>query len=122
MANAILTLNVTDHWDDGKRIHVIGYITNNGGNYAAGGLAFSLANEVIKGSLILHAEVFAKNSLYFVTDANGNFPEDQDSNGIKGTAANAVLLWAYSVPGTQLGTVAVPDAKVKFYGIYSKLV
>jgi hypothetical protein len=122
MANANLTLNVADHWDDGKRIHVIGYITNDGGNYAAGGLTLSLAAGVIKGSYLLHAEVFAKNALYFITDVNGNFPEDQDTNGVGGTLASSVLLWAYSVPGTQLGTVAVPDAKVKIYAIYSKLI
>ncbi len=122
MANAVLTFNVADHWTDGKRIHVIGWITNNGGNYAAGGLTFSLASDLIKGTYLLHASVFAKNALYFITDVNGNFPNDQDGNGLTGVSANAVLLWAYSVPGTQLGTVAIPDAKVKFYGIFSKLV
>lgn len=122
MANAVLTLNVQDHWTDGKRIHVIGYITNDGGNYAAGGLSLSVASDLIKGSYLLHAEAFAKDALYFITNTSGNFPEDQDQNGLTGVLASSVLLWAYSVPGTQLGTVAIPDAKVKFYGIYSKLV
>jgi hypothetical protein len=122
MANANLTLNVKDHWDDGKRIHVIGNITNDGGNYAAGGLTLSLAAGVIKGSYVLHAYAFAKNALYFITDANGNFPEDEDANGVGGALESSMLLWAYSVPGTQLGTTALPDSKVKIYAIYSKLI
>jgi hypothetical protein len=122
MANAKLTLNVTDHWTDGKRVHVIGFITNDGGNYAVGGLALSLANPLIKGSYLLHASVFAKAALYYITDVNGAFPEDDDTLGVGGAIASNLLLWGYSVPGTQLAVAVLPDTKIKFYGIYSKLI
>lgn len=123
MANAVLALNVTDHWTDGRRIHVIGNITNNGGNYASGGLSLSLANPLIKGSYLLAAHVFAKNSLYFITDANGVFPEDEDAEGPFGAPANNLLLWSYTVPGTQqTNATGMLDAKVKFHGTYSKLI
>lgn len=123
MANAVLTLNVTDHWTDGKRIHVIGNITNNGGNYATGGLSLSLANPLIKGTYLLAATVFAKNALYFLTDPSGAFVEDDDSEGPFGALANSLLLWAYSVPGTQqTNATALVDSKIKFHGTYSKLI
>lgn len=42
-----LQFNLTDHWTDGKRIHVIGNIVASG-NYIAGGDTLSLVNTEIK--------------------------------------------------------------------------
>jgi len=41
------TLTVTDHWTDGKRIHIIGTIATSG-NYATGGVALALNDFKIK--------------------------------------------------------------------------
>ena len=45
-----LTLNITDHWSDTKRLHVIGNLVASG-NYVAGGDIIPFNNPLIKTSL-----------------------------------------------------------------------
>jgi hypothetical protein len=42
-----LTLSISDHWSDGKRIHVTGTLTASG-NYPAGGDVIPFGNPLIK--------------------------------------------------------------------------
>jgi hypothetical protein len=44
-----LTLNVIDHWSDGKRIHVTGTLTPSG-TYPTGGDTIPFGNQIIKSS------------------------------------------------------------------------
>jgi pyruvate dehydrogenase complex dehydrogenase (E1) component len=118
MADAKLTLNVTDHWTDGKRVHVIGYITNDGGNYKNNGLPINMANDLIKGQYILHAELHGKGALYIIQGAGAVYPEQVSG----GSLLQTLTLLGYSVPGTQLTVAAIPDANIPFYGIFSKLI
>lgn len=59
-----LTLTVTDHWQDGKRIHVVGTIVA-AGNYTTAGVTLSFADTKIKSSSIPEVVLIAgANGLY----------------------------------------------------------
>jgi hypothetical protein len=124
MAQAVLQLNIQSHWDDTKRIHVIGNITDTveAGTYLTGGLPLDLSNDLIKGTQLLVARVTAPGALYVVTDTDQNPPESQGQGINAGIPANDCLLNLYSAPGTEFAEDALPDAVIGFYGIYSKLI
>lgn len=119
MADAVLTFNVVDHWDDGKRIHVIGNITNDGGNYNTSGLSLNLSNDLIKGTMLLHAEIYDPNGvvlLGFVVSSGVAIPEESAG----GIPAKSLLLLLYKATATTL--TATTFGTLGFYGIFSKLI
>lgn len=52
MATSTTTLAVTDSWYDGQRQHVLGTITVNAGDYAAGGLVVNFQTPTVKSTLV----------------------------------------------------------------------
>lgn len=106
-----LALTVTDHWTDGKRIHVVGTIVASG-NYSTGGDTISFVNNDIRSTLppvwfeVLGQGLFTYLPIKGTTIANGK---------IKAITAGAEVA-AGAYPGGVTGdTIAV-------YAIFHKFI
>jgi hypothetical protein len=108
-----LTLTITDHWSDTKRIHVVGTLTASG-NYPAGGDVIPVNNPLIKSG---SSPVFA------LAQGLGGF--DYVVTSVPGVAPPAALLRVFtSSSGLELAAGAYPAGvtgnTVNFYGIFYK--
>ena len=114
-----LTLSITDHWSDGKRLHVVGTLTASS-NYPAGGEALPLNNPLIK----------AGSAPVFVT-ANGLGGYDYTFSGL-GTVLPAnpnpttKLRAVLSSTGVELAAGAYPagitNNPINIYMIFPKFI
>lgn len=106
-----LTVTVTDHWSDTKRIHVIGTLAV-AGNYATGGDTLNFATYKIKSSKVPTYLSFNMLSKYLPRFVYGT------------TIANGKLLFIVPDTGLELAAAAYPAAlladAIEFYGIFKK--
>jgi hypothetical protein len=107
-----LVATVTNHWDDGKRIHAIGTIAATG-NYVTGGDTLSFALYQIKDPrpplivLVSGINGYSYSLIIGTTNANGKLKID--------TAVNTELAQAGYPSG-------VSNDTIQFYAIFHKLV
>ena len=106
-----LVAAVTNHWTDGKRIHVIGTITASG-NYTTGGDTVSLALPQIK-----------SNSAPLFVDVKGQAgytyqfkPGTSMSNGLLGCYSGGTETAAGAYPGGITGDI------ITFHAIFHKFI
>ena len=107
-----LTLNVTDHWSDGKRIHVVGTLIP-AGNYVAGGDNIPFNNPVIKSA---SAPVYVEVHGYTVYDYAVILGTDLNTNKLKVTVTNTGVELAGAWPAV---TIASPPA---FHAIFKQFI
>ena len=107
-----LTLNITDHWSDGKRIHVTGTLVP-AGVYATGGDVIPLNLPTIKSAsppVFATAEGFGYDYLVVLGT----------------TLSNSKLKVTVSSTGLELAAGAYPAAMLTnpiiFYGIFPKFI
>lgn len=107
-----LAVTITDHWTDGKRIHVIGSIVASG-NYVANGDTLNLASTEIK-SASLPEFVMVKGVSGYTYDY------------VAGTTQANGKLKSYSAYATELAAGAYPAGNtgdtIKFYAIFPKFI
>ncbi|SRR6266702_1279031 len=107
-----LTLTVTQHWDDGKRLHVIGTVAATG-NYVTGGVALDLSDFKIKDpSVPLFVLITGKNGYSY--------------SYIPGTTRANGLVKVNTTAATELTQAAFPAGvtgdSINLYAIFHKLV
>ena len=109
-----LALTITDHWEDGKRVHVTGTLTG-GGTYATGGDTVPFNNPLIKsGSAPIWFQ--AQVGSYNCVGLPGAFLS---------TPPNAKLQIFVDTSGLELAAGAYPAAlqvagAINFYAIFPK--
>jgi hypothetical protein len=112
-----LALKVYDHWDDGKRIHLIATITASG-SYPAGGDVIPLSDPLIKSG---SAPVVA------IAQGLGGFNYVCTVGGYQSTAQpRSVLRVFVDTTGLELGAGAYPAGiltnPISFYAIFFKFI
>ena len=113
-----LTLNVVDHWSDGKRIHVTGTLLPSG-SYTTGGDTIPFGNNIIKSSsapiMVMISPISPTGDFtYFYLFKSGT------------TIANQKLKVFTNSGGTELPAGAYPGAAIAnpaaFYAIFPKFI
>jgi hypothetical protein len=108
----MVTLTINDHWDDGKRIHVVGQF-NLTGSYTTGGDLIPWGNPLIKSaSLPTFCEVPASDGYVFRATTTGFLKAMQCTNSV----APLGELPAGAYPSTLL------TSKVVFHAIFPKFI
>ena len=118
---SLATLTVTDHWTDGKRIHVVGTLAFTG-NYVQGGYPLNLSSDQIKSSGIPEYVSILGQTYYY---AGGSQQLDwgyRYKNGNSIANGTVVILSG----GTEISTGALPaglaNESITFYAIFPKFI
>lgn len=109
----MITVNISDHWSDGKRIHVVGTLTPSG-NYVTGGDSLNFGLPLIK-----------SNSAPTHVDADG-LGAYSYAPVLGTTINNGKLKFITSTTGTELAAGAYPANAlgdiIQFHGIFYKFI
>ena len=120
MATATLTLTVTDHWSDGKRIHVIGQISIGAGDYVAGGLTLNFQSDLIKSNAVPTFVTILGQTYY-----TGSVAEDWLFRYVNGTTIANGKVAIFTVPQTEISgaiNASLVAEKIVVYAVFPKFI